>query len=126
MDTSGTASGITLDTTTNIGRLTFTNAGTYLVEWNGYLLHGLGGASNTFIWIRLNGTDVAGTGKKQRLDVGTNDISIGSSAQVTVTASQYIEFFWAADDTNTPLTAVASSSPYPATPAFSCSISIIA
>ena len=125
MDTSLNNNLITLDTTTNIGRLTFTNAGVYKVVWSGYLLHGSGSATNTFIWIRLNGTDVAGSGKKQRCDAGLNDITIGSSSVVSVTASQYIEFYWAADGTNVPLTAVAASAPYPATPSFSCSVCIV-
>ena len=125
LNTAGTVAGITLDTTTNIGRLTFTNAGTYMVTWNGYFVRASGTANN-FIWIRLNGTDIAGTGKKQKTDASMSEISIGGSTQVTVTAGQYIEFFWAADDTNTSLTAVAASSPYPATPAFSCAISIVA
>ena len=125
LNTAGTSSGITLDTSTNIGRLTFSNAGTYQVTWNGYLVRASGTANN-FIWIRLNGTDVAGTGKKQRTDAGLSEISIGGSTQVTVTSGQYIEFFWAADDTNTSLTSYAASSPYPAIPGFSCAISIIA
>jgi hypothetical protein len=125
LNTAGTAAGITLDTSTNIGRLTFSNAGIYEVTWNGYLVRASGTANN-FIWIRLNGTDVAGTGKKQRTDAGLSEISIGGSTQVTVTSGQYIEFFWAADDTNTSLTSYAASSPYPATPSFSCAISIVA
>jgi len=125
LNTAGTASGITLDTSTNIGRLTFSNAGTYQVTWNGYFVRASGTANN-FIWIRLNGTDVAGTGKKQRTDAGLSEISIGGSTQVTVTSGQYIEFFWAADDINTSLTSYAASSPYPAIPGFSCAISIIA
>jgi hypothetical protein len=122
--TSG-ASGITLDAITNVGRLTFSNAGTYEVTWNGYLVRASGTANN-FIWIRLNGTDVAGTGKKQRTDAGLSEISIGGSTQVTVTSGQYIEFFWATDDINTSLTSYTASSPYPAIPSFSCAISIIA
>jgi hypothetical protein len=125
MNTSANNNLITLDTVTNIGRITFTNAGIYQVSWNGYLLHGGGSTTNTTIWIRLNGTDVAGSGKKQRCDTGVNDVGISSASLVSVTAGQYIEFYWAADGTNVPLTAVAASAPYPAIPSFSCTIEIV-
>jgi hypothetical protein len=126
MDTTAVSSGITLDSSTNIGRLTFTNAGTYMVNWSGYLVHGSGTSVKTVIWIRLNGTDLAGTGKRQLTDSGLNDVSISSSSQIVVTAGQYIEFYWAADSLVVPLTTIAASSPYPLTPAFSCSIQIVA
>jgi hypothetical protein len=116
---------ITLDTTTNIGRITFTNAGVYHVVWNAYLFHGSGGTAKSVIWIRLNGTDVAGSGKTENNDSQQNETNLTSSAMVSVTASQYIEFYWAADSTTVPLTAVAASAPYPATPSFSCTISIV-
>ena len=125
LNTSANANLITLDTTTNIGRLTFTNAGVYNVSWNGYLLHGSGTATNSYIWIRLNGVDVAGSAKKQRCDAGLNDVSISSSSLVSVTASQYIEFFWSADGTNVPLTAFGALPPVPAIPSFSCTIEIV-
>jgi hypothetical protein len=125
MDTSLNNNLITLDTTTNIGRLTFTNAGVYHVVWNAYLFHGTGGSTKTRIWIRLNGTDVAGSGKTEDNDSQQNETNMTSSSLVSATAGQYIEFYWAADGLNVPLTAVAASSPYPATPSFSCTISIV-
>jgi hypothetical protein len=125
MNTSLNNNLITLDTTTNIGRITFTNAGVYHVVWNAYLFHGSGGTTKTRIWIRLNGTDVGGSGKTEDNDSQLNETNLTSSSMVSVTASQYIEFYWAADGTNVPLTAVAASAPYPATPSFSCTITIV-
>jgi hypothetical protein len=125
MNTAANNNLITLDTTTNIGRITFTNAGVYHVVWNAYLFHGSGGTVETRIWIRLNGTDVAGSAKTEDNDSQLNETNLTSSSMVSVTASQYIEFFWAADGTTVPLTAVAASAPYPATPSFSCTISIV-
>jgi hypothetical protein len=123
---SGTGLGVSLDTTTNIGRISFAKDGTYLIVWNAYLVHGSGGTVKSVIWIRLNGNDVAGTGKTQNNDAQQNETNLTSSSIVTVTSSQYIEFYWASSSTTVPLTAIATSSPYPATPSFSCSISIIA
>jgi uncharacterized protein (DUF2345 family) len=125
MNTSANNNLITLDTTTNIGRLTFTNAGVYHVVWNAYLIHGSGGSVKSCIWIRLNGTDVAGSGKTENNDSQQNETNLTSSSMINATAGQYIEFFWAADSTNVPLTAIAASAPYPATPSFSCTISIV-
>jgi len=125
MNTSLNNNLITLDSVTNIGRLTFTNAGVYHVVWNAYLLHGSGGATKSVIWIRLNGTDVAGSGKTENNDSQLNETNLTSSSMVSVTAGQYIEFYWAADSLTVPLTSVAASAPYPATPSFSCTISIV-
>jgi hypothetical protein len=125
MNTSANNNLITLDSVTNIGRITFTNAGVYNVVWNAYLLHGSGSSVKSCIWIRLNGTDVAGSGKTENNDSQLNETNLTSSSLINATAGQYIEFFWAADSTNVPLTAIAASAPYPATPSFSCTISIV-
>jgi hypothetical protein len=125
MNTSANNNLITLDTTTNIGRITFTNAGVYHVVWNAYLFHGSGVSVKSCIWIRLNGTDVAGSGKTENNNFQQNETNMTSSSMINATAGQYIEFFWAADSTNVPLTAVASSSPFPTTPSFSCTINIV-
>jgi hypothetical protein len=125
MNTSANNNLITLDTTTNIGRLTFTNAGVYHVVWNAYLFHGSGGTAKTCIWIRLNGTDVAGSGKTENNDSQLNETNLTSSSLINATANQYIEFFWASDSTNVPLTAITASAPFPATPSFSCTITIV-
>jgi hypothetical protein len=125
MNTSANNNLITLDTTTNIGRITFTNAGVYKVVWNAYLLHGTGGPAKSCIWIRLNGTDVAGSGKTENNDSQLNETNLASSSLINATAGQYIEFFWASDSTTVPLTAVSASAPFPATPSFNCTITIV-
>jgi len=125
MNTSANNNLITLDTTTNIGRLTFTNAGVYQVSWSAYLLHGSGGAAKSCIWIRLNGTDVAGSGKTENNDSQLNETNLASTSLVNVGAGGFIEFFWASDSVNVPLTAVSAVAPFPATPSFACSIQIV-
>jgi hypothetical protein len=125
MNTSANNNLITLDSVTNIGRITFTNAGVYNVVWNAYLFHGSGGTAKSCIWIRLNGTDVAGSGKTENNDNQQNETNLTSSSLINATAGQYIEFFWASDSVNVPLTAVAASSPFPLTPSFSCTINIV-
>lgn len=125
MNTSANNNLITLDTTTNIGRLTFTNAGIYQVSWSAYLLHGSGGTAKSVIWIRLNGTDVAGSGKTENNDSQLNETNLSSTSLVSATAGQYIEFYWASDSLTVPLTSVSAVAPYPATPSFACSIQIV-
>jgi hypothetical protein len=125
MNTAGSNFGVTLDTTTNIGRITIANTGIFHVVWNAYLVHGSSGSTKSVIWIRKNGTDLAGTGKTENNDSQQNETNLTSSALVSITAGDYIEFYWAANGTNVPLTAVSASSPYPATPSFSCSINIV-
>lgn len=125
MNTSANNNLITLDTTTNIGRLTFTNAGIYQVSWSAYLFHGSGGTAKSVIWIRNNGVDVAGSGKTENNDSQLNETNLASTSLVNVIANGYIEFYWASDSTNVPLTSVSASAPYPATPSFACSITIV-
>lgn len=124
LNTSANNNNITLGTT-NIGRIIFTNAGVYQVSWSAYLLHGAGGAAKTCIWIRLNGTDVAGSGKTENNDSQLNETNLASTSLVNITAGQYIEFFWASDSTNVPLTAVAAAAPFPLTPSFAVSVQIV-
>jgi len=125
MNTSANNNLITLDTTTNIGRLTFTNAGVYQVSWSAYLLHGAGGTAKSCIWIRLNGTDVAGSGKTENNDSQLNETNLASTSLVNVGAGGFIEFFWASSSVSVPLTSVSAVAPFPATPSFACSIQIV-
>lgn len=125
MNTSANNNLITLDTTTNIGRLTFTNAGIYQVSWSAYLFHGSGGTAKSVIWIRLNGSDVAGSGKTENNDSQLNETNLASTSLVNVGAGGFIEFYWASNSTNVPLTSVSAVAPYPATPSFACSIQIV-
>jgi hypothetical protein len=129
MDATGSASGITLDSVTNIGRITFAKAGTYSVNWNAYFVYGTGGSTVTNVWIRKNGTDVVASNRTIINNSTPNETVLSSVSFVDVTASQYIEFFWAADGTNVPLTCIAAATtPYakPSTPGFSCAINIVA
>jgi len=125
MNTSANNNLITLDTTTNIGRLTFTNAGVYQVSWSAYLFHGAGGTAKSCIWIRLNGTDVAGSGKTENNDSQLNETNLASTSLVNVGAGGFIEFFWASNSVSVPLTSVSAVAPFPATPSFACSIQIV-
>jgi hypothetical protein len=129
MDATGVSAGITLDSSTNIGRLSFTQTGTYSISWNAHLVHGLGGSARTDIWMRLSGTDAAYSTKTTYNDTGLNESVLGDTQVLTITSSQYLEFWWAADATNVPITFVAAStSPYnkPATAGFNCVINIVA
>jgi hypothetical protein len=129
MDATGSASGITLDSVTNIGRITFAKAGTYSVAWDAYFLHGSGGATVSNLWIRLNGTDVVASNRTIINNNASNETVLSSSSFVVVTASQYIEFYWGADGTNVPLTYIAAATTplaKPSTPGFTCLINIVA
>ena len=125
MNSSAFASGISLNTTTFPGRITFTNTGIFHIVWNAYLFHGSGGSTKSVIWIRKNGTDVAGSGKTENNDAQQNETNMTSSTILSANATDYIEWFWASTGTNVPLTSVGAVAPYPATPSFSCTINIV-
>ena len=109
---SGTAGGVgtysvstsgTIASTGLQGRVTSkikaTTAGTYNLQWSGQF-SSLSNASETaYVWIRINGQDLAGStgrlGLLQRKSAGVaNDMIIGWNYYVNLKADDYVELFW--------------------------------
>lgn len=83
-------------------RITFTNAGTYNIQFSAQLHNtGGGGAGNTVnIWFKLNGVNIADSDTKITVS-SNNPYSVAAWNFVqTVTAGQYIEIFWLSDNAN--------------------------
>jgi hypothetical protein len=126
--TSG-ATGITLDAITNIGRLTFANAGTYNINYRGYFVKGGGSSTTSWIWARKNGTDVVDSATSCVVNNSIDNGETQKSTLITLSAADYLEFWWAADNTNAPLTYTAAiTSPYarPSSVAFGVMMNIVA
>jgi hypothetical protein len=86
----------------NPSRITFTNAGTYNIQFSAQLHHtgGAGSGNIIIIWFRLNGTDIAASATKLTVTSSSPYLVASWNFVQTVTASQYIEIMWATDNVN--------------------------
>ena len=104
-------------------RLTVASDGVYHVKTTLQLESTNASTKNVSVWLKKNGTDevysaheysITGTGKK---DIANWD------GFLTLSANDYVEVFWATDDTNIELHAHTASSPRPAVAAASVTLS---
>ena len=104
-------------------KITATVAGTYNIQWSGQF-SSLSNASETaYVWIRINGVDLAGSagriGLLQRKSAGVaNDMVVGWNYYINLNAGDYVELFWLTSNATdvTIKTYTKSTSPaYPAT-----------
>jgi hypothetical protein len=108
-------SGVTL---TNSNRINLTYAGTYALMLVVNLTKTDSGADDAYFWLRKNGSDVANSTQRQRLDGNNAHELVICQWTETVTAGQYLQVAWASPDTDLSLTyAAAGTTPTrPATP----------
>lgn len=92
-------------------RLTVAVSGVYAVN---FALHiDPSGASEVATWMRVNGTDSAGS--TQMWDVSANvQLLLTYSDTLTLEAGDYVELYWASSLAGVQLTAISAVSPYPA------------
>jgi len=99
MNTTTHSSGIALDTGLTNSKVTFTNAGKYLVNLTAQFRFS-GGASNynVTVWYSLNGTTADRSGRTFLLTSGQGSQTMAHLIDiVTVTAGQYVQFYWWTD-----------------------------
>ena len=106
-------------------RLTVASDGVYHVKTTLQLESTNSSAKNVLIWIKKNGTDevysaheysITGSGKK--------DIA-NWNGSLSLSATDYVEIFWATDDVNVELQAQTASAPRPAVASASVAISFV-
>ena len=107
------SNGITLSSGS---RLNAAKAGFYQIEANFQLTSGSSSAKNVFFWLRKNGTDISDTTRAITVDINSGYVPISLNYTVSLAASDYVELYWAANDTNVTLDAIAASSFAPSTP----------
>jgi hypothetical protein len=116
-----TATGFTLTTTGQVGKITCSYAGKYMVSWNAYLFHGGGSSAQTHINLVQNGsTIVTFSGKNANLSNSYNEVNLSNSLILTLGSGDNLQFQFYTTNVNTSLTAVAPpSSLFAGVPAFS-------
>lgn len=75
-------------------------------------------------WINKNGTDVPYGGRKQSVK-GNEDKTLYWNFGIDLTAGQYIEMYWATDDTDLSLHTEAATSPHPGVPSAIVAVSFV-
>ena len=121
-------SGHGISITTNGGgsytRITFTDAGTYMICPNLQFYNSGAAGHNVLIWLVKNGTNIANSATKitvpKLADGGNNFFQI--LFYETVTAGQYIEVFWSPDDTAVTIDYTAAAAGPPSVPAIPSAI----
>lgn len=93
---------------TDLTRITFAHAGRYNVQWSGQFTNANTAVQDVAVWIRKDGTDVAGSTGHITVPGKHGQISGATIAAwnyiLDFTDGQYLEFIWHADSTDVALT----------------------
>jgi hypothetical protein len=99
--------------TTNTSRIEIGISGIYNFQYSGQLLSTNASAKTVWIWLSRDGTDIGYSTRAYTLETNNHYRSVSWNFNIDMTAGQYLEIYWAADDINVTLTAEAASTPHP-------------
>jgi len=115
--------GVSIGGTDNT-RITVTDDGVYNFQVTLQLEHNNGSSCSLFVWINKNGTDQPYGGQHQAIK--GNDYQVSHwNFSIDLTAGQYIEMYWATDDTGLNLHTEAATSPHPGIPSAVVAVSFV-
>lgn len=121
----GTAYAVTFNSTdlsndVSIGsptsKIVVANAGIYNFQFSLQLDKSSGAAGHTYIWARVNGTDVAYSAGEVAIQGTTAENIPAWNFVLSMNANDYFQLMWSVDDVNIQLKAVAAAAPVPAIP----------
>lgn len=115
----GTQYAIQKDTT----RVYITQSGVYNIAFSAQLDKTGGGASDVFIWIRINGENVAYSATKMVIDGPNNEVVAAWNWVLTLAEGDYIELAWQSPDINVILLAAPASGNIPEIPSVILTVS---
>lgn len=90
--------------------------GVYNIQFSAQLDNTSGGNHLAFIWLRVNGVDVANTASQVRLKSSDGELVAAWNFFYNFKARDYFELMWSASDVAVQLTAIAAAAPVPAIP----------
>jgi hypothetical protein len=120
-----TAYAITLNTTdvslgvyrgATTSQVFVTEAGVYNIAFSAQLDNTSGGSHVIYIWLRVNGADVANSASQVRLKGTDGELVAAWSFMQTLKAGDYIEIIYSASDTSVQILAQAAAAPVPGIP----------
>jgi hypothetical protein len=108
------SNGVSIGTPTS--RIVVADAGVYNFQFSLQLDKSSGAAGHTYIWARVNGTNIANSGSEVAIQGTTSEAIPAWNFVLEMQAGDYFELMWSVDDTNIQLKAVAATAPVPAIP----------
>ena len=90
--------------------------GVYNIQFSAQLDNTSGGDHLVWIWLRVNGTDVANTASEVRLKGNDAELVAAWNFLYNFKADDYFQLMWAVGDTGVRIKAVAATAPVPAIP----------
>ena len=104
--------------------ITVSADGVYNFQVTLQLEHNNSSSCSLFVWINKNGTDQPYGGQHQAIK--GNDYQVSHwNFSIDLTAGQYIEMYWATDDTDLNLHTEAAASPHPGIPSTVVAVSFV-
>lgn len=98
---------------TNTSRIEIGISGIYNFQYSGQLLSTNASAKTVWLWLSRDGTNIGYSTRAYTLETNNHYRSVSWNFNIDMTAGQYLEIYWAADDTNVTLTAETASTPHP-------------
>ena len=93
------------------------DTGVYDIQFSAQIDNSSGGNHSVWIWARVNGTNVPDSTSTIRIKGNDNETVAAWNFMLSLTAGQYFELMWTAEDTGVVLLAASATSVYPAIPA---------
>ena len=100
----------------NTDRVYITQTGVYNIAFSAQLDKTGGGADSVFIWIRVNGQNVAHSASKVVINGSNDEVVAAWNWVLTLANKDYIELAWQSPDTDVVLLAVPASGNIPEIP----------
>lgn len=98
-------------------KITFANPGTYNVQFSAQLDKTNSSTGKIWIWLKKNGTDVAWSASEVVVAGSTAEtIAAWNFIVTTTTEDEYVQLYWAVNDTAITIKAVPANSVHPAIP----------
>lgn len=114
-DVTDISNGVTIGSPTS--RIVVPESGLYNFNVSVQITSGNTSAKNVWVWLRKNGTDIANSARLVTININGGYVPVSFSEPVSMTANQYVEIMFAADDTAITIDNVASTAFAPAAPA---------
>lgn len=100
--------------------------GVYNFQFSGQLSSTNSSAKTVYVWIVRNGTDIGYSTHAYSISGSGTSIEISWNFNIDLQAGNWVEFEWAANDTNVTLSKVSPTSPHPGIPSAVCAVSYVA
>ena len=97
-------------------RIVVSNAGIYNFQFSLQLDKASGASGHTYIWARVNGSDIANSASEVAIQGTTAENVAAWNFVLPMNANDYFQLMWSVDDTNIQIKAVAAAAPVPAIP----------